>query len=47
MAGPDMAGNTPSLLNAVLAKFSGNQLLSLPMFFSVVGKGGFWGQFGN
>ena len=36
--GPDMAGNTPSLLNAVLAKFSRSQLLSLLMFSSVAEK---------
>ena len=42
-----MTGNTPSLLNAVLANFSMSQLLSLPMFSSVVGKGGFWEQFSN
>ena len=37
-----MAENTLSLVNAILAKFARSQLLSLPMFSSVVGKGGFW-----
>ena len=40
--GPDIGGNSPLFLNAVLAKCSKSHFLSLWMFCSVRGKGIFW-----
>ena len=46
-AGPDMGGNDPLFLNAVLAKCSRSQSVCLLMFVSVGGNGGVFGCFGS
>ena len=44
---PDIGGNVPLFLNAVLANCSRNQFLSLSTLFSVGGNGILWGRSGS